>query len=57
MSPTPDSKPLKTQKKTDEKTSKKPIGAPKMDYASGLKVEQVLDMLKKKSFAETSWGE
>ena len=57
MSPTPDSKPVKTQKKTDEKTSKKPIGAPKIDYASGLKVEQVLDMLKKKSFAETSWGE
>ncbi|CAC5394526.1 E2.3.1.37 [Mytilus coruscus] len=59
MSPASESKPVQTQEKADEKTSKKPIGgvSPKIDYASGLKVEQVLNMLKKTSFGETSWAQ
>lgn len=59
MSPASESKPVQTQEKAEEKTSKKPIGgvSPKIDYASGLKVEQVLNMLKKTSFGETSWAQ
>lgn len=59
MSPASESKPVQTQEKADEKTSKKPIGgvSPKIDYASGLKVEQVLNMLKKTSFGEASWAQ
>lgn len=57
MSPAPESMPVLKEKENAKKPAQKPLqAASQVSYASGLKVDKVLDMVKNTNHVEISWG-
>ena len=55
MSPAPESI-VQKDKEVATKSQKSKQGTSNISYASGLKVDKVLEMVKKSAYGETTWG-
>lgn len=55
MSPAPEST-VQKDKEITGKSQKSEQATSNISYASGLKVDKVLDMVKKSAYGETTWG-
>ena len=55
MSPAPEST-VQKDKEIATKSQKSKQATSNISYASGLKVDKVLDMVKKSAYGETTWG-